>query len=273
MKWHLTIDAGNSQLVLVLYHDGERVDGVRLATHPYSGPNDLTADFRSLLSRHSVRADQVQMTVSSVVPALESVLKKSAETLKPAYFHWVDWRSPHGFTASETASLEIGADLISGLVGARQYGTEAFVVVDCGTATTLTVLNTENRILGVAILPGLVTQMLSLTQSAPHLPKEVHLHPPPEPFGNNTEEALQSGILYGHAASIEGLIQRYRRLLNPQKLRAIGCGGLYHRISSLCPTVEIEETELVNVGCRVLGARAYAGGVSEPVETQRTFGP
>ena len=273
MNWHLTIDAGNSQLVLVLYHRQDRIDDIRLPTHPYPNPSDLTPGFRDILSHHQVSTEQVQVTVSSVVPALESVLKKSATNLDSAYFHWVDWHSPHGFTASQSASLEIGADLISGLVGARQYGEEAFVVVDCGTATTLTVLNAEDRILGVAILPGLVTQMLSLTRSAPHLPKEVRLRPPPAPYGNDTEEALQSGILYGHAASIEGLLQRYRRLLSPQELRAVGCGGLFHRISSLCPTVEIEETELVNVGCRVLGARAYAGGVSEPVETQRTFGP
>jgi type III pantothenate kinase len=273
MNWHLTIDAGNSQLVLVLYRRQERIDGLRLPTHPYPSPSDLSEGFQSLLARHHLSADQVQVTVSSVVPALESVLKESATNLESAFFHWVDWQSPHGFTASQSASLEIGADLISGLVGARQHGREAFVVVDCGTATTLTLLNTEDRILGVAILPGLVTQMLSLTQSAPHLPKEVRLRPPPNPYGNDTEEALQSGILYGHAASIEGLIQRYRQLLSPQRLRAVGCGGLFHRIASLCPTVEIEETELVNVGCRVLGARAYAGGVSEPVETQRTFGP
>ena len=273
MKWHLTIDAGNSQLVLVLYHRKERIDGIRLPTHPYPSPGDLSAGIESLLVRHNIPVDQAQLTVSSVVPALEGVLKESAASLKSAFFHWVDWQSPHGFSASQSASREIGADLISGLVGARQYGEEAFVVVDCGTATTLTVLNAEDRILGVAILPGLVTQMLSLTQSAPHLPKEVRLRPPPEPYGNDTAEALQSGILYGHAASIEGLIHRYRRLLSPQELRAVGCGGLYHRISSLCPTVEIEETELVNVGCRVLGERAYAGGVSKPVETQRTFGP
>ena len=272
MTWHLTIDAGNSQLVLVLYSQGKRVEGLRLPTHPYPEPENLTKAFQTLLDRHDVQNGRVQVTVSSVVPALETVLKESAQALKPGYFHWVNWESPHGFTASESAAKEIGADLISGLVGARQHGGEAFVVVDCGTATTLTVLNETDRILGVAILPGLVTQMLSLTQSAPHLPKEVRLRPPPKPFGNDTEEALQSGILYGHAASIEGLIERYRELLHPQSLRAVGCGGLFHRISSLCPSVELEETELVNVGCRVLGARAYAGGVSEPVETQRTFG-
>ena len=221
----------------------------------------------------SLASDSVQLTISSVVPSFERQLRKAAELLEPEHFHWVGWNSPHGFTASETASSEIGADLISGLVGARVYGREASVVIDCGTATTLTVLNSRDHILGVAILPGLVTQLLSLTNSAPHLPKDVSLRPPDMPFGNDTEESLQSGILYGHAAGIEGLVCRYRKLLAPDKVRAIGCGGLYHRIASLCPSVEIEQTELVNIGCRVLAERVHAGGVSGTVETQRTFGP
>jgi type III pantothenate kinase len=273
MKWHLTVDAGNSQLAMVLYRDEERVDGVRIRTHPHPHVSLIVESLRQLLQKQDLLAESVHLTISSVVPPLEESLRQAAEVFNAGFFHWVCWDSAHGFTASESASSEIGADLISGLVGARVYGDEAFVVIDCGTATTLTLLNREDHILGVAILPGLVTQMLSLTHSAPHLPKEVSLRPPDAPFGNDTEESLQSGILYGHAASIEGLIQRYSTLLSPERLRAVGCGGLYHRIASLCPTVEIEEAELVNIGCRVLGGRAYAGGVSNPVETQRTFRP
>ncbi|MFA7481710.1 MAG: type III pantothenate kinase [Vulcanimicrobiota bacterium] len=271
MKWHLTLDAGNSQLVGVLFHNQARVGGFRLPTHPHPSSQELVEAFRSLLS--AVSEGRFQLTVCSVVPALQPVLMDAVRLLEPAYFHWVDWSSPHGFTASDSASREIGADLISGLVGAREFGQEAFVVIDCGTATTLTLLSQQQRILGVAILPGLVTQMHSLTRSASHLPESVGLQPPAYPYGNDTVEALQSGIIYGHAAAIEGLIARYRTLLTPQRLTAVGCGGLFHRIRSLCPTVEIVETELVNLGCRVLGARAYAGGNSAPVETQRTFGP
>jgi type III pantothenate kinase len=273
MTWHLTVDAGNSQIVLVLYRDEERLDGMRIHTHPYPEAPQIEASLRSLLQGRDLEPKSVQLTVSSVVPPLENRLRQAAEAFHSNFFHWVCWDSPHGFTASESASSEIGADLISGLVGARVYGDEAFVVVDCGTATTLALIDSRDHILGVAIFPGLVTQLLSLTQSAPHLPKEVRLRPPEVPYGNNTEEALQSGILYGQAAAVEGLIQRYGNLVAPSPLRAVGCGGLYHRIASLCPSVEIEETELVNIGCLVLGRRARAGGASSTVEAQRTFGP
>ena len=161
MKWHLTIDAGNSQLVLVLYHRKERIDGIRLPTHPYPSPGDLSAGIESLLVRHNIPVDQAQLTVSSVVPALEGVLKESAASLKSAFFHWVDWQSPHGFSASQSASREIGADLISGLVGARQYGEEAFVVVDCGTATSNLV---NQRLLTDALIEGMDVELGRLLQ-------------------------------------------------------------------------------------------------------------
>src|SRR5690606_32651107 len=102
-------------------------------------------------------------------------------------------------------------------------------------------------------------------RSAPHLPQDIPLYPPSQPFGNDTEEALQSGILYGHAAGIEGLIERYRQNFPSQKLTAFGCGGLFHRISSLCPSVRIEHAELVNLGCRVLGLRAAEGSTFDPI--------
>lgn len=249
---HLTVDAGNSQLALVVYRQEERLAGKRVRTKPHPTPQELVEQWSAVLSELGILAGDVHLTISSVVPQLEESLKAAAESFDPLAFHWVNWRSPHGFKASESAKKEIGADLIAGLVGAREFVNTPLTVVDCGTATTLTLVDESNHILGVAILPGLVTQLHSLTQSAPHLPQDISLRPPTAPYGNDTEEALQSGILYGHAAGIEGFIARYQALFPHKKLTSLACGGLFHRISSLCPSIEIEEVELVNIGCRVL---------------------
>lgn len=250
---HLTIDTGNSQLALVLYDQSERLGSLRIRSQPRPTVEEIKTACRNLLNEFQLSPEDSIITVSSVVPELERHLKQAAKELRPRHFHWVDWDSPHGFTASDSAAKEIGSDLIAGLVGAREFASTPMVVVDCGTATTLTVADQNNHILGVAILPGLVTQMLSLTLHAPHLPQEVSLRPPIEALGNDTEEALQSGILYGHAGSIEGIMARYRGLFPDQKLTALACGGLFHRISTLCPSIDFEESELVNIGCRILG--------------------
>lgn len=248
----LTIDAGNSQIAVVAYEGNRRMNGVRLWTHPLPAAESIARACQELISALGWNRSEVSLCVSCVVPTLELTLRRTSKLLTPHRFHWVNWESPHPFQASESARQEIGADLIAGLMGAREFGKQPLVVVDCGTATTLTVVDSGNYVLGVAILPGLETQLKSLTQSAPHLPQEVSLQPPSLPYGNDTHEALQSGILYGHAAAVEGLIARYRSLFPEEKLTALGCGGLFHRISSLCPSVEISETELVNIGCRML---------------------
>lgn len=250
----LTIDAGNSQLVLVAYQGADRRAGRRIWTHPLPAGSDLLSAVDGMLGELGWKADELCLSISSVVPKLSPALLELAQNLGPRHCHWVSWQSAHPFTASESAAREIGADLIAGLMGARELGRGPLVVIDCGTATKLTLLDQTDRIMGVAILPGLEVQLRSIAQSAPHLPQQVSLEPPPLPFGNDTPEALQSGIMYGHAAVVEGLVERYRSLFPDRALTAFGCGGLFHRIASLCPTVDVQEMELVNIGCRLLAA-------------------
>lgn len=265
MKFHLTVDVGNSEFTSVLYREEEPIGLLRTGTHPPAGSSELFQSWSEFLHQHGCSIEETRLTVCSVVPTMELTLLQTAKRFDSSSFHWVTWASPHEFRAASSASSEIGSDLVAGLVGARCFVDGPFVVVDCGTATTLTLVDESNLVRGVAILPGLVTQLRSLTRSAPHLPQDIPLYPPSKPFGNDTEEALQSGILYGHAAGIEGLIARYRQMFPAGKLTAFGCGGLFHRISSLCPSVEIEQAELVNLGCRVLGTRAVGGSTSDSV--------
>ena len=265
----LTLDVGNSQLAFVIYAGQQRLKTVRMATRPYPSTRELLEICRALLAEFELPLGSLHFSVSSVVPDLRAVLAETAKKLDAQTFHWVDWGSPHPFQASASARSEIGADIIAGLVGATLYCQPPFAVVDCGTATTLTLVDENHMILGVTILPGLLTQMQSLTRSAPHLPQDVSLEPPPMPFGNTTEESLQSGILYGHAASIEGLLARFQALFPQAKVRALACGGLFHRIESLCPSIDFIVPDLVNIGCKTLAAKrippSLAGTSSQAV--------
>ncbi len=258
----LTIDAGNSQLSNALYQDGALLATERTFTRPFLTTAQLTDSWRAFLKAQGLAPGEVHLSISSVVPDFHQTLQAAAEQLSPLSYHWVDQSSPHGFQLSDSFRREIGADLIAGLVGARERTPGTLVVVDCGTATTLTVLSAEDLVKGVAILPGIVTQVRTITGSAPHLPDEVSLTIPPVPYGTNTVEALQTGILYGHAEAVEGLIRRYRELEGD--LTVFGCGGLFHRIAPLCPSVAHQEALLVNEGCRVLSLRQLQEGVLAP---------
>lgn len=256
MNRHLTVDVGNSEIVSVVYQEGRRVASLRIDTRPYPSADELVSMWRELLSTQQPKPIEVALTISSVVPGLEPVLERVKQHFDENRFHRVSWASLHGLSAAPSASRELGSDLIAGLVGARCSVLGPMVVIDCGTATTLTLIDSSDTILGVAIMPGLFTQLTSLTRSAPHLATEIDLRVGPSPYGNDTRESLQSGIVYGHAASLEGLVNRYREIVATETLSVIGCGGLFRRLEPLCPWVDTVDPELVNLGCLELGTRA-----------------
>lgn len=256
MSYHLTVDTGNSQVCLVLFAGEQVIAQSRFETRPFNRPEQLLEIWRTFLAEHSLTLPEVHLTISSVVPDFHLFLNEAAKNSSALSYHWVDSSSPHGFQLDPSVRREIGADLISGLVGARSISRGPLVVVDCGTATTLTLLDSFDAIVGVAILPGIVTQIRTLTDSAPHLPDNLELVTPDTPYGVNTIEALQSGILYGHAEMIEGLVRRYQGLFPNETLTVFACGGLFRYIAPLCPNVDHHTDILVNVGCRVLGDRS-----------------
>ncbi len=249
----LTIDAGNSHLTLALHDAQGQVQNVhRLHTRPFQTVGQLVERWRAVLGNSGT---PVHLSISSVVPDYHETLQEAGKAIGAASVHWVDVESPHGFTMQDSIRREIGADLIAGLVGARGTGPGPLLVVDAGTATTFALLSGQDEVLGVAILPGIKTQIKTLMEKAPHLADSIKVEVPERAYGVNTSESIQSGIMYGHAHMIEGLISRYRSTPGLEDLRVHGCGGLFTTIASLCPSVTHFETHLVNMGCLILGQR------------------
>lgn len=256
MSGTLTIDAGNSHLTLALYDERQQLRSTRrIHTRPFRGSAQLVAGWREMLGEHDLLPEQTHLAISSVVPDYNLLLEEAGRAIGAATFHWVDADSPHGFGIATSVRREIGADLIAGLVGARGKASGPLVVVDAGTATTFTLLSGSDEVVGVAILPGIKTQIKMLMEKAPHLADSVMVEIPETPYGTNTIEAIQSGIMFGHAHMIEGFVQRYRRMPGFEDCTVFGCGGLFTTIASLCPGVDQAEAHLVNDGCLILSQR------------------
>lgn len=255
----LTVDAGNSHLTLALYEGEVMVATRRIHTRPFQTVPQLVEAWRALLDERDPSA--AQLCVSSVVPDYNLLLRQAGQAFAGKSFHWVDANSPHRFSMLDSVRKEIGADLIAGLVGARGKTKGPLVVVDAGTATTLALLSGDDRVVGVAILPGIKTQIKMLMEKAPHLAESIQVEIPERPFGTSTVESIQSGIMYGHAQTIEGFVQRYRRLPDFQNCTVFGCGGLFTTIAALCPGVDRSEAHLVNDGCLILSQREGQEGV------------
>ncbi len=256
MSGTLTIDAGNSHMTLALYDERRELRATRrIHTRPFRTAPQLIACWTAMLTDHDLQPPQVHLAISSVVPDYNILLKDAGKSMEVGSFHWVDVDSPHGFRMLDSVRKEIGADLIAGLVGARSKTSGPLVVVDAGTATTFTLLSAADEILGVAILPGIKTQIKMLMEKAPHLADSVLVEIPEAPYGTNTIASIQSGIMFGHAHMIEGFVQRYRGLPGMEGCQVFGCGGLFTTIARLCPGVDRAEAHLVNDGCLILSQR------------------
>ena len=143
-------------------------------------------------------------------------------------------------------SKEVGADLIACAVGAStKYGDTA-LIVDMGTATTITYLK-NNTIEGVTICPGLNTSKKSLISDTSLLP-DVSIEAPSRVLGNNSSDCIKSGLVYGHASMIDGLIRRIKKETNEPDINVIITGGLAKLVSSVMETKVILDDELIFVG-------------------------
>jgi len=180
---------------------------------------------------------------------------------------------PHFVSSENTADIvldvndpaEVGPDLIAAAVaGYRKHG-GPIVLVDMGTATTLSRIDSRGRFEGVAICPGLKLSAEALFRRVSYLP-EVSLRFPERILGKNTVESLQSGLLYGHVAMIEGMVTRLSQRYG-DTTKVVACGGISHIIKDLCRVITFYEPYLVLDGIRMIcekkdrkSSKKYGGG-------------
>jgi type III pantothenate kinase len=196
----LVIDIGNSNIVMSQY------DGINLSeTYRYKTDKTKTTDEFYVLLK-SVINDIEDAIISSVVPELNEIFK----TLFEKYYHFTPiFVSPGIKTGVKIITdnpKEVGADLVAAAAGAIALYGDSCVVIDMGTATTITYI--ENKtIKGVLITAGLVTQRDALVGGASQL-SQFEFKKPQSVLGKNTIDCLNSGLLYTHATMIEGVIKR-----------------------------------------------------------------
>jgi type III pantothenate kinase len=152
---------------------------------------------------------------------------------------------------------EVGADrIVNTLAAHHRYGGPA-IVVDFGTSTNFDVVSSRGEFLGGALAPGIEISLDALAARAAQL-RKVELLTPRSPIGKNTVESLQSGILYGFAAQVDGMVRRLSAALvpgDPQSVRVIATGGLAGLVIDHCETVTRHEPELTLLGLRLIFER------------------
>ncbi len=203
---NLVVDIGNSNIVIGIYHKDDK------KIFRFNTDNNKTSDEYFTVFKETFGDIKIEnILISSVVPGLTNTIKYCFEQNYHIEAQIVEPGYDAGIKVNTDNPKEVGSDLICGVAGASRYS-KSGIVIDLGTATKISYYK-DNTFLGVIIAPGIKISASSLWSSASQL-SEFPLQKPAKVFGVNTTECLQSGIIYGHIAMINGLI--------PMALQEIG---------------------------------------------------
>ncbi|HYH27996.1 MAG TPA: type III pantothenate kinase [Actinomycetota bacterium] len=254
----LAVDVGNTETVLGVFRDEELAWHWRLSTVPQRTADELALLFGGLLEHQELSFDRnvTGVVISSVVPQATQALRE----MVGRYFHFdpvvVEPGVKTGVPVLTDNPREVGADrVVNALAAFERFGGPA-IVVDFGTATTFDAISEKGEYLGGAIAPGLDISARALYEQTARLPR-VELLPPRSVVGKNTVESVQSGLLYGYAEMVDGMVERMAKELGDPSV--VATGGLARSVIEECRTIDHHEPWLTLEGLRFVYERNAAG--------------
>jgi type III pantothenate kinase len=253
----LCVDVGNTQIALGIYVDSEDpalvrpplVRDWRMRTDPHMTADELEVAFRGLLGRRT--AEVTGISALSTVPSLLRELRMLLERRDDPYVV-VAPGVRTGVPLLVDNPREVGADRVMNTLAAHRLFGTACVVVDFGTSTNIDVVSARGEFLGGALAPGIEISLEALASRAAAL-RSVELVAPRSVIGKNTVECLQSGVLYGFAGQVDGLVRRILAELGPKAgpVTVLGTGGLAPLMAGVSDTIVEYVPDLTLLGLRL----------------------
>ena len=247
----IAIDVGNTQTVMGLFEGGDLIDQWRLST-----VRDRTADeyrlfLAGLLRQDGYRLPEVRgVALSSVVPTAKEAMIAVAENLVDGPLVVVGPGIRTGMAIKIDNPREVGADRVVNSVAAiHRYGAPV-ITVDFGTSTNFDVVDAEGAYVGGSIAPGLEVSEEALIDATAAL-RRVETRAPHSAIGRNTVEAMQSGLVFGHAGLVDGIVERIRAEVGGDPA-VVATGGLASTIVPHCRMVETVDAWLTLDGLRII---------------------
>jgi len=247
----LAIDMGNTCVVLGCIDDERIYFTEELSTDLAKSPLEYAMGIKTVLELYKTDiADIDGAIISCVVPSLQPVIAKAVEKVIGRTPLIVGPGLKTGLNIKMDNTREMGSDLVVDSVAAiSKYGAP-LIVIDMGTATTISVIDRDRNYIGGAIVPGVNLSMNALSQNAAQL-FNVSLKAPSRAIGKNTVECMQSGVILGNAACLDGMIDRMEAELG-YRTTIIATGGLRYVIVPHCTHDIIIDDTLLLTGLKIL---------------------
>ena len=247
----LAIDIGNTNLVIGCIHDDKILFKARIATDSIRTSDQYGVEIKNMLEAYGVkRSDIDDCIISSVVPPVFNSVRTGVIKIIGKQPMVVGPGLKTGLNIHVDVPSQVGSDRIVIAVAALAEYKAPLLLMDLGTATTIEAVEPDNVYMGGVIIPGVRVSLDALTSRAAQLPG-ISLDQPKQVIGKNTVDCMRSGMMYGTAAMIDGLVERMEEELG-HRCTLIATGGLAQFITPLCRREIILEKDLLLKGLNII---------------------
>lgn len=247
----LAVDIGNSNIVLGCFEGDKILFVERLSTNLNSTTLEYTVLIKTILELNNLGNTQFEKgIISSVVPTVTHTVKEAMTRLTGMPVMVVGPGLKTGLKIMLDSPTQLGSDRVADAVAVINHYSCPAIIIDMGTATTISVIDKDRKFLGGMIIPGLRVSLDSLNMRTSQLPK-ISLEPPKKVIGTNTVDCMKSGIIYSTASSIDGVVVRIEEELG-EKCTVVSTGGLANVIIPFCKHDIIIDDQLLLKGLMII---------------------
>lgn len=245
------IDIGNTNIVIGCM-EGEKLQFIeRMSTDEFKTELEYAVSFKMVMDLYNIKAKDLEGSIiSSVVPPLTGIVRSALVKLTNTNPVVIGPGVKTGLNILLDNPAQLGSDLVIGAVaGIQKYGAP-LIIIDMGTATTISVIDKNKNFLGGPIIPGVMVSLDALASKTSQLPR-INFEKPRNVIGRNTIDSMKSGILYGQAACLDGMIERIEEELGYQTT-VVATGGIAKIIIPYCHKKITHDDELLLNGLQII---------------------
>jgi type III pantothenate kinase len=253
----LVIDVGNTNTVLGVFDKDTLIVDWRIRTIRESTADEFNILAKALFADKNFDMSTIKRTIiSSVVPPSNSILDTFCRDYLNQEPIWINPDSVKKLMPILYSNpAEVGADRIVNAVAAFERYHTSMIIIDFGTATTFDAISDKGEYLGGAITPGVMISAEALFQRASKLPRVEIFKAPAKVIGDNTIDSIKSGLIFGNAALVDGMVRRMAKEMNSTP-KVIATGGLAVLIADVSETIETVDNALTLEGLRIIADQA-----------------